>query len=419
MSGTTYRKLLRTPSVSWLLATSVIGRFHQGMTGLALMMLTTRHSSYAVYSVVSAAAVIGTFVAGPLLSRLADTHGRRPVLAVTAVLYALVMGALTVVPPRPVLLVALALLSGLCTPPLTAAVRAALPTLVRPEQRRTFFALEATAQEVIFIAGPVMVSTCAVFGGPRLAMGACAGFVLAGTLAYTYDGNVEAGRAPEARSTSGRLLQAPGVLRLLVTGVLLTVALAGQVIGVVAMVSGRHASSESGFVLAVGSLGSLVGGLVHGASSRRPARLRHLMLFLAAGLAVLPLAPGPGVLTVLLFFWGTTVAPVMSALFARLSARAPAGSAAEAFGWMGSMFAVGNVLGSALGGVLISVLGARAPVVMACGLAVLAALVCERRPGLRGRPDAPSGDEKHGEATCGKAGPPQTEPHDRHRAADC
>ncbi|MFG2941207.1 MFS transporter [Streptomyces sp. NPDC048282] len=418
MSATTYRELLRTPSVSWLLTTSVIGRFHQGMTGLALMMLTTRHSSYAVYSVVSAAAVIGAFVGGPLLGRLADVHGRRPVLTVTAVLYALAVGALAVVPPRPVLLVVLALLTGICTPPMTPAVRTTLSALVRPEQRRTFFALEATAQEVIFVAGPVLVSLFATFGGPGLALGACAGLVLAGTLAYVCDRNVEAGRAPEARATGGRVFRAPGLPRLLATGGLLTAALAGQVIGVVAMISGRHASSESGFVLAVGSLGSLVGGLIHGASSRRPARLRHLMLFLAAGLAALTLAPGPVALTVLLFFWGTTVAPAMSVLFDRLSARAPAGSAAEAFGWMGSMFAVGSVLGSALGGVLITAYGARAPVVTACGLAVLAALVCEHGDGSRRRPVAPSGDGESGEAACERVDLPRTEPHDHDRAAD-
>lgn len=389
-----YRDLLRTSSVPWLLTTSIIGRFHQGMTGLALMMLTTQHSTYAVYSLVSAAAVAGALVAGPLSSRLADTHGRRPVLAITALLHTAAMGALILVPPRPVLLVALSLLTGLCTPPMTAAVRVALPALVRPEQRRTFFALEATAQEVIFVVGPVVVAMFAAFGGPRLAMGACAGFVLAGTLAYVCDRNAEAGRAPTTDALKGRVLWAPGLPRLFLTTVLLTAALAGQVIGVVAVVSGRHASSDSGFVLAVGSLGSLVGGLIHGARSHHPASLRRLMLFLAAGLAVLSLAPGTIALTVVLFFWGMTVAPVMSALFERLSSRAPTGSAAEAFGWMGSMFAVGNMLGSAIAGVLITAYGARAPIVVACGLALLAALVCEARPGFVRYPTADRSEER-------------------------
>ncbi|WSQ15162.1 MFS transporter [Streptomyces sp. NBC_01231] len=377
MSATTYRELLRAPSITWMLATSVVGRFHQGMAGLAVMMLTTERSTYAVYSVVSAAAVAGGLVAGPLWSRLADAHGYRRVLVLTSLAHTVTMGALILVPAWPALFVALSLLIGLCTPPMTAAVRVALPALIRNEQRRGFFALEATAQEVIFVAGPVITALLAALGGPRLALGGCAGLVLAGTLAYVCDRNVEAGRVLAERAPSGQVLRERRLLPLFAAAFLLTAALAGQVLGTVAVVSGQHVSSEAGFVLACGSLGSLVGGLIHGMRGHRRAGLRRLLLTLAAGLAVLPLAPGPVALSLLLFLWGMTVAPVMSVLFERLSSQAPAGSAAEAFGWMGSAFAVGNVLGSVLGGVLIPTYGARAPIVAACALAVLAALVCE------------------------------------------
>ncbi|MET8977902.1 MFS transporter [Streptomyces sp. NPDC004539] len=404
-----YRELMRTPSVPWLFVTSIVGRFHQGMTGLALMMLTTEHASYTVYSAVSAAGVAGAVVAGPLLSRLADTHGRRRVLTATTALHTAAMAALILAPPRPAALVGLSLLLGLCTPPMTSAVRAALPTLLRSGQRRTYFALEATSQEVIFVAGPVITSSLAAFGGPRLALGACGALVLVGTLAYVRDRNAEAGRTTAAAAKGGSLLRRPGLPRLYATGFLLTGALAGQVLGVVATVSGRQVSSEAGFVIAVGSLGSLVGGLVHGTRGHR-ARLRHLMLLLTAGLAVLPLATGEATLTVLLFFWGLTVAPAMSGLFERLSATVPDGSAAEAFGWMNSMFAAGNVAGTALGGLLITQWGARAPLVAACGLGLLAALVCEpwTRPG-RGAADPDDAAHPHTRP----ATPSSTERHDR------
>jgi predicted MFS family arabinose efflux permease len=101
------------------------------------------------------------------------------------------------------------------------------------------------------------------------------------------------------------------------------------------------------------------------------------MLFVATGLAVLLLAPSTGALTVLLFFWGCTVAPTMSRLFERLSSVASSESATEAFGWMSSGFAVGNALGTALGGLLVTVYGVRAPIVAACAVLILAALICE------------------------------------------
>ncbi|MGP2440406.1 MFS transporter [Streptomyces sp. JW3] len=377
MPTNSYRELVRTPSVGRLMSTSILARLNQGMSGLALMMITTERSTYAVYSLVSAASVIGLLVSGPLASRLADTHGRRRVLTVTAVLHTLAMGGMTVCPPRPALLVVLSLLTGLCTPPMTAAVRAALPELVRPHQRRTFFALEATAQEVILVVGPVITSTLAVLGGPRLALGGCAGLVLVGTLAYVGDRNVEAGRAPAGTGSRAGAWRTPGLPRLCAVGFLLTGALAAQVMGIVALVSGRHVTSGAGLILACGSFGSLVGGLIHGARKHHHARLRPLMLVLAAGLLVLPLTPGTGVLTVAFFLLGMTVAPLMSALFERLSWQVPAGMVAEAFGWMGSAFAVGNVSGSALGGVLITAYGAAAPFGAACALALVAALICE------------------------------------------
>ncbi|MGH8890751.1 MAG: MFS transporter, partial [Acidothermaceae bacterium] len=91
MPAHTYKQLLHAPSVPWLLATSVVGRFNQGMTGLALLLLVTQHSTYAVAGAVSASYLVGGCAAGPVLSRLADARGRRRVLAVTSVLFALAM----------------------------------------------------------------------------------------------------------------------------------------------------------------------------------------------------------------------------------------------------------------------------------------------------------------------------------------
>ncbi|WP_045558372.1 MFS transporter [Streptomyces sp. FxanaA7] len=386
MSVATYREFLRTPSVSWLFLTSIVGRFNQGMTSLALLMLTIDRSSYAVYSAVSAVGMIGALVSGPLVSRLAEGRGRRRVLAATAVLHTVAMGTLILVPPEPVLLIGLSLCLGLCTPPLTSTVRATVPMLVRPEQGRTFFALEATAQEVVFVVGPVITSTLAAFGGPHLALAACGTLVLVGTLAYAAGRDAEAGRVAVAPVRGGAVLRVRGLSRLFTAGALLTCALAAQVLGVVALVSGSEVSTDAGFVLAVGSLGSLVGGLVHGARRRQKARLRRPLLYVAAGLGLLALTPGQTAVTVLLFFWGMTVAPALSSLFERLSATAPTGSAAEAFGWMGSVLAIGNVAGTTLAGLLVTGWGARAPLAVACVLALLAALVCEpwRRSGRRG-----------------------------------
>lgn len=378
MSSASYRELLRIPSVPWMLTTSVIGRFNQGMTGLALMMLTTEHSSYAVASMVATAGAMGGFVSGPVLSRLADRRGRRRVLVITAVLYALVMGALAASPPRPLLLSALALAAGLCSPPMTAAVRAALPTLVGPERRRSAFALESTAQELVFVLGPPATAVLAALGGPPLAVASCGLLVLVGTLGYARDPNADV-QEPNAGQPGkgGRVLRVAGIPRVLVTGSLLFASLGGEALGVVAMAGRQHASPEAGIVLACGSLGSLVGGLTYGALRGRTVRFRHLLLALAGGLVAVSFASGTGVLAFLVFLWGLTVAPAISCLLEALSVLAPPESVTEAFGWMNSALLVGNSLGSLLGGVLVTACNARASIVMAAGCALLAALISQ------------------------------------------
>ncbi|MGH8888991.1 MAG: MFS transporter, partial [Acidothermaceae bacterium] len=307
----------------------------------------------------------------------ADARGRRLVLAVTSVLFALAMTGLSLSPAKPLLMALFALLSGLCTPPLTASIRAVLPALVSVDQRRSVFALESTVQELIFILGPPMTAVLAALGGPRVAVAAAGGLALLGTMGFVRDRNADAGRHTGPRLPGGRVLRSPGIAGVVVAGTALVAAFASETVGVVALVSGRHASSGAAFTLACTSIGSLCGGLIYGSRQRHRAELHHLLLFVATGLAILLLAPDRIVLTILLFCWGLTIAPALSRLFERLSSLAPPSASTEAFGWMGSGLTAGNAIGSALGGVLVTVQGGRAAIAAAVGFTLLAALICE------------------------------------------
>ncbi len=144
-------------------------------------------------------------------------------------------------------------------------------------------------------------------------------------------------------------------------GVAITIAFTMTDVAVVAFVSGRHASAGSGVVLAVWSLGSLLGGLAFGAAAARiddSAVLRSMGL-IAAGVALAALAPGPVGLGVLLFVGGATIAPGLARLYARVGAVAPEGAATEAFGWMAVGLLAGSSLGAAIGGVAVETVGPR------------------------------------------------------------
>jgi predicted MFS family arabinose efflux permease len=306
------------------------------------------------------------------------------VLQVSAVLNTGGTCALALVPHSPPLLIAVAFLVGLSAPPLTASLRAVLPVLVGQGGRRSAYALEATAQEITFVLGPPVAALAASLGGPRLAIFVAAAFVLIGTIAYARDRNVAvplppAEKQPGKRAGMGAVLRIPGLARLLGGAAMLTCALAAQVIGVAALVSGASVSADAGLVMACGSLGSLAGGLLYGSIRHRTFDLRHLLLLVSAGLLVLAFAPNTGVLTIVLFLWGGTVAPTMSRLFERLSELVPAGSATEAFGWMGSALAIGNAVGTMIAGPLVDELGSRAALPAAAVIALLGALIVPGR----------------------------------------
>jgi predicted MFS family arabinose efflux permease len=132
-------------------------------------------------------------------------------------------------------------------------------------------------------------------------------------------------------------------------------------IGIVAFVSGRHASASAGVVLAVWSVGSIVGGLLFGARIRTDTDvgLAWAMLAMAGGIAATAAAPDTVSLAVIIFVAGATVAPGLARLYSRVGASAPEGAATEAFGWMAVGMLTGASVGAAFGGAGVDLWGPR------------------------------------------------------------
>jgi MFS family permease len=416
-----YAAILRSPGFSAVLGTSVLGRLHESMISFGVIMLVTHQGSYAEAGVVMAAYGAGGIVAGPVASRLADRHGHVRVLLVTAVAFA---GAVLVMAFSGGGLRTLAILgvvAGLCTPPLTPAVRSVLPRLVAPDRRLTAFALESTLQEVIFVAGPVLAGAVALAGGPRTALVVAAAATLLGTggycvalrtagLAGAVGGRVDRGRrgsggvtrrlARGSGGATGRLagvgapadpLLTPVVVRTLLGGVGFLALLSMAAVALIAQVSGETARGSAGLYLGLTSAGSMVGGLVFGARVRPDSPLRSRYVVLGGSLVVLAgvsalgdrAGVGPALalaLALAAFGYGATISPVGAVLFGRLSEEAGEARATEAFGWMGAAMGVGGVVGDAVGGWSVTVAPPWAVMLAAAAVAGLTALAVPRRP---------------------------------------
>jgi MFS family permease len=356
-----YRVALRAPGLVRLLGTSLIARMPNGMSSLAILLLVTRHHGYARAGLVTGLYVAAAGASNLVSSRAADRIGPRPVLLSTAVGYAGGMIALALVPGRDYgLELTVAALTGLSSPPVVSVVRGLWPRLFEPEVAQAVYGLEATAQELIFIAGPALVAIVAGLAGAPAAVGLTGVLALLGTWACAtspaLSAPVQRGQARQRRPLHGT-----GLPFYVAIAVALTIALNMTDVGVIAFVSGRHASATSGAVLAIWSLGSLVGGLRFGAGSARvdDAGVARATVLVALSVAAAAAAPGTVGLAVIMFAGGATIAPGLARLYARVGATAPEGASTEAFGWIAAGLLAGSSIGAALGGIAVDALGPR------------------------------------------------------------
>ena len=378
MAFTRYGDVVRSPGMRWLLPASLIARLPVAMTGLALVFVVTRAGgSYARAGLVTACYVAGAGAASPVWGRLVDRLGRRKVLVPTAALNAAGLITLSVVPQRMVgAVMVVAALSGVVAPPVSACARSLWPRLVAPSLRTTVYALEATLQEGIFIAGPALVALLAgIFGaGAALAGTGVAGLVGVGLFVAHPGANLPVEPVTGHASGAWRIRE----LRRLVVATSVLITAVGMVdLSVVAFAShGRPAGTAGGALLAVWSVGSMIGGLLVGA---RPAMATSstaaAVAVAGAGFALLALAPGTVGLGLLLLVTGLTIAPAIARVYADVSSAAPADVATEAFTWLASGALAGSAAGNALGGAIIASIGPRPAFLCAAATAVASALL--------------------------------------------
>jgi predicted MFS family arabinose efflux permease len=370
-----YTEVLRAPHVTRLLLTSLVARLPQGMSSLAILLLLAPRDGYGRAGVATGASVVTGGVCGVLLARAVDRHGARRVLAPAAVGYALAMVALSLDAGGGYAgQLGICAVVGVMAPPITAVTRGMWAQLLGPDRAQRIFGLEATAQELVYIAGPAVVALLAGTAGPRSAVIATGVLGLVGALAYVSAQPFAAYQGSE-RPPRRRVLRGTGLVGYVVTGACLTTCFAMTEISTVAFVGGRQASAKAGIVLALWSAGSLVGGLVFGspAGAVTDRGLAFTIITMAAILALGALSPGPVVLAAVLVASGLALAPSLARLYTRIGLVAPDGATTEAFSWLSAAFLVGTAAGSSLGGVTVDHLGSRPALAVSAAVALAGA----------------------------------------------
>jgi hypothetical protein len=281
-----------------------------------------------------------------------DLRGQRGTLVVSGLVSSV---ALAVLPHAgEVVALALAGVAGLFTPPLEPALRTLWPSVLAPPLVPGAFAVDAAAQELIFVLGPLVVLVGdAVASGGGLVAAAVLG--LAGTV-WFLTSRASRGWIPARRDDRHWLgpLRAPRLVALY--GV---VVLVGLTVGVPAVALVAHAEAAGDrrlgpWLVAANALGALVGGVSYSARAARRDPLRDLPLAVAAlAVCYLVLALSPdAVIGAAAVLSGVFLPVTLTCMFQLVDRLAPAGTTTEAFAWLISAFLVGSSIGAAAAGSL-------------------------------------------------------------------
>jgi predicted MFS family arabinose efflux permease len=384
-----YRDLLVQPGVARLVGWGLLARLPIGMISLGeVLLLRGTGFSYADAGLVSAAGAVAFATGAPVAGRLVDRRRPAAVLigygvAYPVALLLLVTLALESAPLWSLIVAAVAV--GVTQPPIAPTVRKLWPSLVGPEHHAAAFAFEATAQEVFFVVGPLIVGALTALVSSSAGMIAAAVVSTVGVTGFVLTGAVRRGDAQPAVGDHHLLnaLGPPLVRRIVAFTVGYGVAFGAVEVAMPAFAEGHGGRSLGAVCVAAWSAGSLAGGLLAaGQSQDDPLRRLRVVSLLFTAVLVLPLLAGSvPVMAAVMFIAGLPIAPSFALTYGMVQRAARPGTQAEVFGWLSTAVVVGVAFGAGAGGSLITHSGSDASIALGmAGAACAAAIAALPRP---------------------------------------
>ena len=351
--------VLRRPHAARVLSAALVGRLPESMTPLAVVLVARDAGrSYAVAGALAAVIALGAAIGGPLLGRLVDRVGQGPVLVGSAVARSVALASIAVLADGSVLLLGVAVFfSGALIPPLEPALRALWPLIAGDrDQLESAYELDAGAQALIFVAGPLLVAVTMAVADADAVLHVTSLVGLLGAAAFAVAPPSRAWR-PTPREHHGwsAALGAPTVAPVLAVGVLVGVTLGAVTVATAAFSEDAGNRDLAGWLLAAWALGELLGGVL--SAARRwglPPEARLMRLLAVFGVLFVPalFVTSPALMAVVLVVAGLGLAPALACAFIVIGRNARPGAVTETFAWLTSSILVGAAVGSALAGLL-------------------------------------------------------------------
>ncbi|MEJ1116336.1 MFS transporter [Paenarthrobacter sp. CCNWLY172] len=402
MNFALYKEMLSIRPVRRLLVVGMIARIPHSAAGvlLTLHIVLTLGQGYAAAGAAAAVMTIGIALGAPWRGRRVDMVGLRKALIPSVVSETVIWSIVPHVSYE--WLLPLVFVGGLFTLPIFSVVRQSLGVMVEGEQRRSAFALDSIATELVFMIGPAVGAIVATSGHSAIGLTAVgisvsvAGLFLMwfnpptrSEAACTPEESADRAAADLAAAEAAMVASAPAhvqeaasemasstsrsaALRSRVArnftwftasvAALFTVAagsgmvLSGSDVSIVGLLERGGHENEIGIVFFFWCASSVVGGLIYG-SMKRSISPMLLLLGMAALTIPMGFAQDTWTLAFLSLLPGLLCAPVLSASSEKVADLVEEERRGEAMGWYGSALTAGVALGAPLAGVFIDAVG--------------------------------------------------------------
>lgn len=386
---TSYRRILGVPGTALFSATGLVARLPISMVSLGIVLLVSAATgSYGLAGSVSAAYLLANGGFAILQGRLLDRLGQARVLTAVAIAFGAALGLLmwSVQAGWPMLVsYLLAAASGATLPAVGSCVRARWTHVLHSaEQRQTAFALEAVADETVFMLGPILVTVLATTWHPVAGLAAALVACVAGTLAFAAQRRTEPPAHPRSATTDPR----PGMPWATVVPLALVSTALGTLFGAaevtaVAFSEEQGSKAYAGPLLALWALGSLIAGVITGAVHWRRGpdhRLRWGAFAMMTAMLPLALIDSVPVMGAVLFVAGFAIAPTLIATMSLTEKAVPPARLTEGMSIMQTGIVAGVAPGATFAGLVVDAAGASPAFLVAAGAGAVAALAAQALP---------------------------------------
>ncbi|GII62672.1 MFS transporter [Sphaerisporangium krabiense] len=370
------------PGAKGFVIAGFVGRMPMSMLGIGIVLLISALTgSYATAGAISATVSVAYAIAAPLSGRLVDRFGQARVLIPFVLTHGAALASMMLFAeydaPQWTLFASGVVVGGTATS-LGSMVRARWSHLLgRSAMLHTAFSFESVADEMIFVAGPALVTGLATMVNPYAGLILTLVCTVAGTVAFS----LQRGTEPPVRPVTehgGSPIMIPGVA--LLSCVFLAM---GAVFGsidliTVAFAEEHGAKAASGLLLASFAGGSMISGLWFGSRAWKISlgrRFTRGLIIFAVGMAPILLVSGLWSMALVAFVSGFAISPIIITGYALVERLVPGHLLTEGMSWISTAVGLGVAIGAWAGGRMTDAFGPSNAYVFSYGCALLALAV--------------------------------------------